>query len=70
VLVVPQVNRSPSFSTDAPLDMEIKNGVLSDAFRLLNVKCVDTLCFVCVVMCYVYRGTRRYVKLLYFPQQA
>ena len=35
-----QVNRSPSFSTDAPLDLEIKNGVLSDAFRLLNVKCV------------------------------
>ena len=35
-----QVNRSPSFGTDAPLDYDIKNGVLSDAFKLLNVKYV------------------------------
>ena len=36
-----QVNRSPSFGTDAPLDYDIKNGVLSDAFKLLNVKYVE-----------------------------
>ena len=36
-----QVNRSPSFGTDAPLDHDIKHGVLSDALKLLNVKYVD-----------------------------
>ena len=32
-----EVNQSPSFATDSPLDYEVKKGVLRDAFRLLNV---------------------------------
>ena len=32
-----EVNQSPSFSTDSPLDYLIKKHVLGDAFRLLNV---------------------------------
>ncbi len=32
-----EVNQSPSFSTDSPLDYLIKKYVLGDAFRLLNV---------------------------------
>ncbi len=32
-----EVNQSPSFSTDSPLDYKIKKIVLGDAFGLLNV---------------------------------
>ena len=32
-----EVNQSPSFATDSPLDYEVKKAVLRDAFRLLNV---------------------------------
>lgn len=32
-----EVNQSPSFATDSPLDHEIKKQVLRDAFKLLNV---------------------------------
>ena len=32
-----EVNQSPSFSTDSPLDYKIKKAVLSDTFNLLNV---------------------------------
>jgi D-alanine-D-alanine ligase-like ATP-grasp enzyme len=32
-----EVNQSPSFSTDSPLDYLIKKHVIGDAFRLLNV---------------------------------
>jgi D-alanine-D-alanine ligase-like ATP-grasp enzyme len=32
-----EVNQSPSFATDSPLDQTIKLGVLSDAFRILNL---------------------------------
>ena len=32
-----EVNQSPSFSTDSPLDYKIKKSVLYDAFRLLNL---------------------------------
>jgi len=31
-----EVNASPSFGTDTPLDYKIKKNVLADAFRLLN----------------------------------
>eukprot|EP00729_Bicosta_minor_P003291 gene3291-28036_t len=33
-----EVNRSPSFACDAPLDREIKYGVLSSAFKLLKLR--------------------------------
>jgi tubulin polyglutamylase TTLL6/13 len=32
-----EVNQSPSFATDSPLDYEVKKAVLKDTFRLLNV---------------------------------
>ncbi|KND00368.1 uncharacterized protein SPPG_04692 [Spizellomyces punctatus DAOM BR117] len=32
-----EVNHSPSFTCDSPLDTEIKTGVISDALRLLNL---------------------------------
>lgn len=32
-----EVNQSPSFATDSPLDYEVKKAVLRDAFKLLNV---------------------------------
>jgi hypothetical protein len=32
-----EVNQSPSFATDSPLDYEVKKQVLKDAFNLLNV---------------------------------
>ena len=32
-----EVNQSPSFSTDSPLDYKIKKQVIGDAFHLLNV---------------------------------
>lgn len=32
-----EVNQSPSFSTDSPLDYKIKKAVLGDAFGLLNL---------------------------------
>jgi len=31
------VNHSPSFHTDAPLDKEVKEGLLHDTFVLLNL---------------------------------
>ena len=37
-LALAQVNRSPSFACDAPLDREIKYGVLSSAFKLLKLR--------------------------------
>ena len=33
-----EVNHSPSFSTDTPFDMKVKSAVISDTFRLLNMK--------------------------------
>ena len=42
-----QVNRSPSFHTDAPLDKEVKEGLLWDTLNLLDLfandkrKCMD-----------------------------
>ena len=44
-----EVNRSPSFGTDAPLDLQIKTGVIRDALRLANIRCV-CVC-VCVWVC-------------------
>ena len=32
-----EVNQSPSFATDSPLDYEVKKSVLKDCFNLLNV---------------------------------
>jgi tubulin polyglutamylase TTLL6/13 len=32
-----EVNQSPSFATDSPLDYDVKKSVLQDAFKLLNV---------------------------------
>ena len=32
-----EVNQSPSFSTDSPLDYKVKKMVLGDAFGLLNL---------------------------------
>ena len=32
-----EVNQSPSFCTDSPLDLKVKYGVLSDAFKVLNL---------------------------------
>ena len=32
-----EVNQSPSFSTDSPLDYKIKKAVLGDAFHMLNI---------------------------------
>ena len=32
-----EVNQSPSFATDSPLDYEVKKAVVKDAFNLLNV---------------------------------
>ena len=32
-----EVNQSPSFATDSPLDYEVKKSVLRDTFKLLNV---------------------------------
>ena len=32
-----EVNQSPSFATDSPLDYEVKKQVLRDSFKLLNI---------------------------------
>ena len=32
-----EVNQSPSFMTDSPLDHKVKKGVLVDSFRMLNL---------------------------------
>ena len=37
VTYILQVNHSPSFHTDAPLDKEVKEGLLHDTFTLLNL---------------------------------
>lgn len=31
-----EVNQSPSFATDSPLDYKVKKAVLTDTFRMLN----------------------------------
>ncbi len=31
-----EVNQSPSFATDSPLDYKVKKNVVVDAFKLLN----------------------------------
>lgn len=31
-----EVNQSPSFATDSPLDYKTKKAVLTDTFRMLN----------------------------------
>ena len=36
-----QVNHSPSFTTDSPLDKEIKDGLMYDALNLLNFGACD-----------------------------
>ena len=33
----PQVNHSPSFHTDAPLDKEVKEGLLYDTLNLIDL---------------------------------
>jgi len=32
-----EVNHSPSFATDSPLDFKIKKNLISDAIKLLNL---------------------------------
>ena len=32
-----EVNQSPSFATDSPLDYKIKKAVISDCFNMLNL---------------------------------
>ena len=32
-----EVNQSPSFATDSPLDYKIKKAVLTDTFKMLNL---------------------------------
>lgn len=32
-----EINQSPSFMTDSPLDHKVKKGVLVDSFRMLNL---------------------------------
>ena len=32
-----EVNQSPSFATDSPLDYDVKKAVVKDAFMLLNI---------------------------------
>lgn len=32
-----EVNHSPSFDTDTPLDLKVKSELISDVFRLLNM---------------------------------
>ena len=32
-----EVNHSPSFSTDSPLDFKIKKNLITDTIRLLNL---------------------------------
>ena len=32
-----EVNQSPSFATDSPLDYKIKKAVLLDTFKMLNI---------------------------------
>jgi len=36
-----QVNHSPSFHTDARLDLEIKEGLVQDTLNILNLKRLD-----------------------------
>ena len=36
-----EVNRSPSFGTDAQLDLDIKTGVIKDALNIISLKLVD-----------------------------
>lgn len=36
-----EVNHTPSFSTDTPLDRKIKKGIISDTIRLLNLSYQD-----------------------------
>ena len=36
-----QVNHSPSFHTDASLDKEVKEGLLHDAFDLIDLYAID-----------------------------
>eukprot|EP00117_Sycon_ciliatum_P041226 scpid16248/ scgid30201/ Tubulin polyglutamylase ttll6; Tubulin tyrosine ligase-like family member 6 len=36
-----EVNLSPSFHTDAPLDKEVKEGLLNDALQLINLHGID-----------------------------
>jgi tubulin polyglutamylase TTLL6/13 len=36
-----EVNHSPSFHTDSPLDKEVKEGLLSDTFHLLDLRATD-----------------------------
>lgn len=33
-----EVNESPSFNDDTEVDKEVKGGLISDTFRLLNIK--------------------------------
>jgi len=32
-----EVNFTPSFNTDSPIDMEIKSGVIEETMKLINV---------------------------------
>ncbi len=35
--IILEVNHSPSFSTDTPLDFKIKKNLISDTIKLLNL---------------------------------
>jgi tubulin polyglutamylase TTLL6/13 len=32
-----EINHSPSFATDSPLDKKVKTGVVKDALNLMNI---------------------------------
>ena len=36
-----QVNHSPSFHTDSPLDKEVKEGLLYDTLQLIDLRATD-----------------------------
>lgn len=39
--ILSQINRAPSYNTDTQLDYDIKSALLTDSFRLLNLKLSD-----------------------------
>lgn len=36
-----EVNHSPSFATDSPLDREVKNSVVIDSLKMMNINTRD-----------------------------
>ena len=41
-----EVNHTPSFSTDTPLDRKIKKNLISDTIKLLNLSYEDKIRFI------------------------